>query len=301
MSYEESHSWELEQKRRTELENQRYKKTVDENVQKAKALEQILSKELSAYYTEEQKSAVANSLQKIKSQSNPKVACSESVNLILKMRALESDYRVKDEIRIKKIMQEEEKKRLERKNRIDALISSADDLNSKVAEEKISKDDKNSLCKRISKIKEELSLLDVNKEIQTVSFENQFIEIQSQIDEYAIKEDARRECVKAVFKILKSQDFTVAKPKVQDDGTVMIIASKPSGKTAKCVVDIEGKMNYRFDHYAEMTCLNDIEKFNVDLKKIYSIELKDEQVIWENPDRISHQINESHDEKRRTL
>ena len=35
-----------------------------------------------------------------------------------------------------------------------------------------------------------------------------------------------------------------------------------------------------------MTCLKDIEKFNVDLKNIYSVKLSDERVIWTNPDEI---------------
>ena len=40
-----------------------------------------------------------------------------------------------------------------------------------------------------------------------------------------------------------------------------------------------------------MTCLKDIEKFNVDLEKVYSIKLSDERVLWENPDKLSMDAN----------
>lgn len=36
-----------------------------------------------------------------------------------------------------------------------------------------------------------------------------------------------------------------------------------------------------------MTCLKDIEKFNVDLEQVYSVKLSDERVLWQNPDRLS--------------
>jgi len=35
----------------------------------------------------------------------------------------------------------------------------------------------------------------------------------------------------------------------------------------------------------------DIEKFNVDLEKVYSIKLSDERVLWENPDKLSTDAN----------
>ena len=35
-----------------------------------------------------------------------------------------------------------------------------------------------------------------------------------------------------------------------------------------------------------MTCLKDIQKFNVDLENIYSVKLSNERVLWSNPDEI---------------
>ena len=48
-----------------------------------------------------------------------------------------------------------------------------------------------------------------------------------------------------------------------------------------------------------MTCLKDIEKFNVDLEKVYSIKLSDERVLWENPDKLSMDANTLPNNERR--
>ena len=48
-----------------------------------------------------------------------------------------------------------------------------------------------------------------------------------------------------------------------------------------------------------MACLKDIEKFNVELKKVYSIKLSDERVLWQNPDRLSMDSNSLPNNERR--
>ena len=125
--------------------------------------------------------------------------------------------------------------------------------------------------------------------------------IRSSVDDSLIDEEVRRETVKAIIKELKSQEFTVEKPQIfgtGKDSYVLIKAKKPSGKQASCKISLEGKLNYRFDKYEGMTCLKDIEKFNVDLEKIYSVKFSDERVIWENPDRLSRTQSASSDSKR---
>lgn len=120
------------------------------------------------------------------------------------------------------------------------------------------------------------------------------IELESEVDETLISEEARRETVKAIIKQLKSQEFIVAQPQiVQTDGKnyVKIVAKQPSGKRAVCNVDLHGKIAYKFDNYEGMTCLKDIEKFNVDLEKVYSVRLSDERILWKNPDRLSMDAN----------
>ena len=94
--------------------------------------------------------------------------------------------------------------------------------------------------------------------------EEQVASLESEVDETLISEEARRETVMAIVKQLKSQEFTVEKPQlVRTDGKnfVKIVAKQPSGKRAVCNVDLHGKIAYKFDNYAGMTCLKDIEKF----------------------------------------
>ena len=124
--------------------------------------------------------------------------------------------------------------------------------------------------------------------------EKQVVEIENKIDDTLISEETRRETVIAIVKQLLTQEFTVEKPQlVQTDGKnyVKIVAKQPSGKRAVCNVDLHGKIAYKFDNYEGMTCLKDIEKFNVDLEQVYSVKLSDERVLWQNPDRLSMDAN----------
>ena len=133
-----------------------------------------------------------------------------------------------------------------------------------------------------------------NGTIDSNTIEKKVIELENEVDETLISEETRREIVISIIKQLKKQEFTVEKPQlVQTDGKnyVKIVAKQPSGKRAICNVDLRGKIAYKFDNYAGMTCLKDIEKFNVDLEKVYSIKLSDERVLWENPDKLSMDAN----------
>lgn len=124
--------------------------------------------------------------------------------------------------------------------------------------------------------------------------EQQIVELEKEVDDTLISEETRRETVKAIMKQLKSQEFTVEPPQlITSDGKnyVKIVAKQPSGKRAVCNVDLHGKLAYKFDNYEGMTCLKDIEKFNVDLEKVYSIKLSDERVLWQNPDKLSMDAN----------
>jgi hypothetical protein len=130
--------------------------------------------------------------------------------------------------------------------------------------------------------------------IDTKIVEKQVVELENEVDEALISEDTRRETVLAIIKQLKGQEFTVEKPQlIQTNGKdyVKIVAKKPSGKRAICNVDLYGKIAYKFDNYMGMTCLKDIEKFNVELEQIYSVKLSDERVLWENPDKLSMDAN----------
>ena len=47
--------------------------------------------------------------------------------------------------------------------------------------------------------------------------------------------------------------------------------------------------------------MKDIEKFNVDLERVYSLKLSEERVLWSNPDRLAKDAYNAVSEDRRTL
>lgn len=164
----------------------------------------------------------------------------------------------------------------------EALASQLNDIKNIVTEQKIEDTDKK---QEIIRTIEDLKKTTASREEIIRKIE----EVQRQVDDVLISEDVRREAVKAIYKQLKSQNFTVADPELVNDGNedyVRIIAKMPSGKRAVCNLTNKGKLIYKFDKYEGMTCLKDIEKFNVDLKNIYSVKLSNERVIWTNPDEI---------------
>lgn len=132
--------------------------------------------------------------------------------------------------------------------------------------------------------------------------EQELKKLEEKVDDTLISEDIRKEAVKSVFLSLKKQGFQVQPPQLikdQNQNYVKIIAKKPSGKQVQCKLDLHGKLAYKFDKYEGMTCLKDIEQFNVELEQVYSIKLSDERIIWENPDRLSKDSNSTNNPKRR--
>ena len=178
-----------------------------------------------------------------------------------------------------------------KKNRQKDVIQAINEAEERLKSEKIENQEKTQgFLDKISKLKAGLEAGAVDAD----TVEKQVVSLESEVDELLISEETRRETVMAIIKQLKSQEFTVEKPQlVQTDGKnfVKIVAKQPSGKRAVCNVDLHGKIAYKFDNYAGMTCLKDIEKFNVDLQKVYSVKLSDERVLWQNPDRLSMDAN----------
>lgn len=138
--------------------------------------------------------------------------------------------------------------------------------------------------------------------VNTEAVEKEIIALETEVDNTWISEETRRETVKAIIKQLRIQEFTVEKPqifKINDKNYVKIVARQPSGKRAICNVDLHGKIAYKFDNYEGMTCLKDIEKFNVDLQQVYSVKLSDERVLWRNPDKLDKDVNSTPEAYRR--
>lgn len=179
------------------------------------------------------------------------------------------------------------KKNTVKKNRQKDVAQAIGEAEERLKTEKIENQEKTQeFLDKISKLRFDLESGTLDAE----TVEEQVASLESEVDETLVSEETRRETVLAIVKQLKSQEFTVEKPQlVQTDGKnfVKIVAKQPSGKRAVCNVDLHGKIAYKFDNYAGMTCLKDIEKFNVDLEQVYSVKLSDERVLWQNPDRLS--------------
>jgi len=100
-------------------------------------------------------------------------------------------------------------------------------------------------------------------------------------------ESIRKEVVKAVYKSLKEAGFIVQKPKHSKEGIsdeVIIAASRPAGNRALFQINLEGKLQYKFDNYKGQTCQKDMQAVLPKLTEIYGVDLSDAHVIWSNPD-----------------
>lgn len=191
------------------------------------------------------------------------------------------------------------KKNTVKKHRQKDVAQAINEAESRLKSEKIENQEKTQeFLNKINKLR--LALESGTIDLNTV--EKKVVELENEVDETLISEETRRETVISIIKQLQKQEFTVEKPQlIQTDGKnyVKIVAKQPSGKRAICNVDLRGKIAYKFDNYAGMTCLKDIEKFNVDLEKVYSIKLSDERVLWENPDKLSMDANTLPNNERR--
>ena len=181
------------------------------------------------------------------------------------------------------VWKQEQKEACKKENMTDRLTEAEEQIKKSTSTDNTVN---NEMLERIRLLKrkmerDEITVEDVTSQLQT---------IETQADEAMIYEDIRKETVRSIYRQLKRQEFSVAPPElIERDGKsfVRIVASKPSGKTAVCQIGLDGKLTYKFGQYEGMTCIKDIEKFNVDLEKIYSVKLSDERVIWENPNRLS--------------
>lgn len=169
----------------------------------------------------------------------------------------------------------------------DAVLTRIEEAEKQVRSEKIEDSSRaNQFVERLKSLKKSLADGTSTSEVA----EEQLADIERSVDDTLITEEVRRQTVVALYKLLSEQDFTVENPILVKNGNanyVKLIARRPSGKQAVCVVDLHGKIQYRFDSYDGMTCLKDIEKLHVDLERVYSVKLSDERILWSNPDRLT--------------
>ena len=151
------------------------------------------------------------------------------------------------------------------------------------------------------KAKELLDKLDSLQAVQDEDFDKALSEIEDAVDDALISEEIRRETVKAIYQQLAAQEFIVDPPQQLEDeenNYVLITAHRPSGNRVMCKIDLHGELTYQFDQYEGSTCLKDVERFNVDLQSIYSIQLSDERVLWCNPDDENNEARSTSDPNR---
>lgn len=246
---------------------------------------------------EQQQSALMNEyFEVLQTITNPIVA-NYSISEMLQIRSDIESGRMTSVIELRKKSSDiissaegratEWKKDAFKKNRQKDAAQAISEAEERLRSERIENQEKTQeFLDRISKLKAGIETGAIDAE----NAEKQVIELENEVDETLISEETRRETVTAIVKQLQKQEFTVEKPQlIKTDGKnyVKIVAKQPSGKRAVCNVDLRGKIAYKFDNYEGMTCLKDIEKFNVDLEQIYSVKLSDERVLWQNPDRLS--------------
>ena len=108
-------------------------------------------------------------------------------------------------------------------------------------------------------------------------------------EEAEFGEDCRRILVQSIVESLKKVGFVVSNPKrhTGEVDEVVVRARKPSGHEALFRVQANGAMAYKFHEYEGMECRDDIDKVLPLLQDVYGIDLSEERVTWENPDRIS--------------
>ena len=118
---------------------------------------------------------------------------------------------------------------------------------------------------------------------------NKIADATTQADSAIADENCRRMVVRSIMDSLEKSGFVVSKPKrsTGDVDEVVILARKPAGAEAAFRVSADGSMIYKFDHYEGMQCKDDIDKVLPLLRDIYGVDLSEERVLWQNPERIS--------------
>ncbi len=268
-------------------------KTAEEQFERSEMMRAAKIKEERSKQRSEQMQTYFSLLQKIPDQ----IVANYSMDELKKLRERIESGAVRDNETIitaynaivaeaQKKADEWKKKTAEKRRKADMteLIREAEE---RVKKEKLENlDVTNEFIKRIQKLHDAAAA----ENADYAAIEKQVSELETDVDDELVTEEIRRETVNAIIKQLRAQEFTVRRPEmIERDGKnyVKLVAQKPSGHRVVCNVDLHGKFAYRFDKYEGMACIKDIEKFNVELDRIYSVKLSDERVLWENPDKLS--------------
>ncbi len=129
----------------------------------------------------------------------------------------------------------------------------------------------------------------INKTADPDQIKKKIEEAATQADGAIADENCRRMVVRSIMDSLEKSGFVVSKPKRSSGEVdeVVILARKPAGAEAAFRVSADGSKIYKYDHYECMQCKDDIDKVLPLLRDIYGVDLSDERVLWQNPERIS--------------
>lgn len=119
----------------------------------------------------------------------------------------------------------------------------------------------------------------------------QLLEVNQRLDDAVVDEHCRREVVRAVYQSLGHAGFSVSSPKhVKSNNLdeVVITGRRPAGATAIFRIQLDGRMNYKFEHYQGSACRQDIDRVLPRLQSVYGISLSDSRVLDENPDDLDY-------------
>lgn len=140
-----------------------------------------------------------------------------------------------------------------------------------------------------------------------LSFEEQSREIENlqkeQLDS-TLDEEILKETVLSIKKTLENSEFRIKEiSKKMIDGKLVVVihSDKPSGKYARCTVDLSGNFIYKFDNYEGLSCKKDIAKFEEHLEEIYGIKLSQKTLLHQNPERLSSQKRNIQDNNHKTI
>lgn len=119
------------------------------------------------------------------------------------------------------------------------------------------------------------------------AMEKRLREVNERLDDAVVDESCRREVVRAVYQSLGQAGFAVSAPRHDKSGgkdEVIVTGRRPAGALAVFRIELDGRMNYKFDQYQGSACRQDIDRVLPALQSVYGISLSDARVLWENPD-----------------
>ena len=105
-----------------------------------------------------------------------------------------------------------------------------------------------------------------------------------------VEEDVRREVVTDLIRTLHDTGFIVDPPRRTVNGDldeVHITARRASGSRARFKVNLDGTLFSAFELYQGTACKQDAQAVFERLQQAYGIELSDERILAEVPDRLT--------------